>query len=124
MLYFNTVLKSRECMQVLWNTKRSPKEFLGWRKPYLQEDGPSWDAELDTVFGGIVPRQQLQVLYSAVGQSRLHVTCGLERRGRRGEKKKHFKTPAKSVNTVKQVHHVITHFIIYLKWHLKKIKYK
>ena len=47
---------------------------------YLQQDGPTREAELDAVLGGVVPREELQVLYGAVGQWRLHVTSGLETR--------------------------------------------
>lgn len=70
------------------NTKRSHKEFARERERYLQKDGPSRDAELDTVFRSIVPRQQLQVLDGTVGQSHLHVTCRLETHKR--EKTFHF----------------------------------
>lgn len=45
---------------------------------HLQQDGASRDAELDAVLGSIVPGEELQVLYGAVGQSRLHVTGGLQ----------------------------------------------
>lgn len=45
---------------------------------YLQQDGASREAELDAVLGGVVPREELQVLYGAVGQRRLHVAGGLE----------------------------------------------
>lgn len=45
---------------------------------YLQEDGAPREAELHTIFGGVIPGEQLQVLYGAVGQGSLHVPCGLE----------------------------------------------
>lgn len=47
---------------------------------YLQQDGATREAELDAVLWGIVPREELQVLYGAVGQWCLHVTGGLGRR--------------------------------------------
>lgn len=47
---------------------------------YLQEDGATREAKLDTVLRSIVPWKELQVFYRAVGQWRLHVTGGLERR--------------------------------------------
>lgn len=47
---------------------------------YLQQDGATREAELHAVLWGIVPREELQVLYGAVGQWCLHVTGGLGRR--------------------------------------------
>lgn len=61
----------------------SPKvwiPFFNLLGVYLQQDGAAGEAELDAVLGGVVPRQQLQVLDGAVGQRRLHVTRGLQRR--------------------------------------------
>ena len=46
---------------------------------YLQQYGPTREAELDAVLGGVLPGQQLQVLDGAVGQGRLHVASGLRK---------------------------------------------
>lgn len=45
---------------------------------YLEQDGASGDAQLDTVLWSVVPGQQLQVLNGAVGQRCLHVAGGLK----------------------------------------------
>ena len=50
----------------------------GGYRAYLQEDGAPGEAELHTIFGGIIPGEQLQVLYGTVGQGSLHVPRGLE----------------------------------------------
>lgn len=35
---------------------------------YLEQDGAPREAQLETVFGGVVPSQQLDVLNGAIGQ--------------------------------------------------------
>lgn len=45
---------------------------------HLQKDGTPRDAELDAVLRSVVPGEELQVLYGAVGQTGLHVTGGLQ----------------------------------------------